>query len=148
MEPIDYWRFNEDFTVIQAVLLTLNHDPTDLQEEVLQCNPFYTPVGFDATFAAVTASIMNGKLKANIYKTDGGDPIWHMTFVNVDDLKEWLLQKQFKSEFFFGKQVNTQDISTTDNCERVIEDEIIYNETVTKLQQLHKAKFAIKRQII
>ena len=143
--PIDFWKFNEEFTVVQATLLILGIDPAGEQERVLQNTADFRPTGFDAIFSGITLAIKNKKLNAiirypaweqgcgenpsddekievlaklKIHSHDSYNgindneittayiiykitPDWTLTTVNAEDLKQWLLSKNFKPAFFF-----------------------------------------------
>lgn len=64
LKPIDFWHFCEDLTVVQAALLILGHDPSELQSEVFKENTLFKPAGFDAIFSGITQAIINEKLNA------------------------------------------------------------------------------------
>jgi hypothetical protein len=115
MDGIDYWKFCDAFTPIQATLLCLGTDPTLLQYEVLHLEPHEMPKGFDAIFSALKNAINRGKLKADIKyfqkQVDIGDfdftfvdtdeINYEVTLVEVNDLKQWLSERNFKPAFFF-----------------------------------------------
>lgn len=149
MESIDYWRFHEEFTVIQAVLLIVGADPTIRQNYVLTDSDAYRPTGFDAVFSQIKNAILNGKLSSkiryaaqeygwveppdestklnvlaklkvvnNAYCDDEIDtitviyrmePDWSNTTIGVDDLKLWLISRNFKPSFFFGDNGSNPD---------------------------------------
>lgn len=149
LEPIDYWLFHDEFTVVQAALLIIGVDPSNAQEWVLQNQPDYRPEGFDAVFSAITKAINSKKLKATIrydathqsnfgwvqqpdaneviqvlarfdlagelYEIDTATviyvnlPDWTITTIEVDDLKAWLLSRNFKPSFFFSETTGEPD---------------------------------------
>lgn len=65
LSPIDYWRFHEDLTVIQAALLILGIDPAELQDSVLDIYAV-RPAGFDAVLSSLQQAILNDRLKATV----------------------------------------------------------------------------------
>lgn len=121
MEQIDYWKFCEGLTVIQAALLIVWEDPSGAEEYVLNWSPDKRPHGFNPVFAALKHDIEAGTLKANIvkggeyvstYDPDGIEnghdwcpdalPDYHKTTIKVDDLKAWLRSRGVRDCFFYS----------------------------------------------
>lgn len=139
MESIDFWKFHEDLTVVQATLLIIGRNPS---REPLDLKKLDKVVNFDPVFCAITTAIRNEKLNAILHykahETNGfvsvkedesafisnvktinqdhakivfkTEPDWGLTTVNVNDLKAWLLKLNFPAPFFFNeKSSNTPD---------------------------------------
>ena len=114
--PSEYWKLADNLTATQAALLILNEDPTELQH--LSYTEIKKIEHFDPVFTSITNSI-NGigdnNLKAHISYCNldaeeiefGGRteplPNWDETIIPTDELKAWLLSRNFKPSFFFGE---------------------------------------------
>jgi hypothetical protein len=127
MTGLDYWRLCDELTVIQAALLIVDRDPSELQEYIQSNSPQDRPLGYDAALAALTHAILSRTLSASIRRNawlrgyneepEAGvsigrdsearqvmyeaDPAWDRTTVAVDDLRAWLRTRGFASGFFF-----------------------------------------------
>jgi hypothetical protein len=66
MESIDFWKLNDNFTIVQATLLILDIDPTGEQEWVLKSDVQNRPVGFDAIYSGIVQAIKNKTLNATL----------------------------------------------------------------------------------
>ena len=113
LEPLDYWRFHEEFTVVEAVLLSLDLSPSDHRHDV-------KPQNYDAVFSGVTKAILNEKLKANIIYhpqnyNDEQHPDWEQTHIDIFDLKAWMVRVSFKPIFFFPKEAAEPDYLNKDH---------------------------------
>lgn len=101
MESLDYWRLCDEVSVVQAALLILGDDPTDKQYSV-EKNTKSRPKGYEAARAALTHAILGGSLNATQrYELGEYTPCWHSTTVKVDELRDWLVSRGFRSGFFF-----------------------------------------------
>jgi hypothetical protein len=70
-ERMNFWRYNEELTVIQAALLCVNEDPAQLQNDILKAHYSYQPMGFNAVFSALTEAILAKRLNATLrYDTE------------------------------------------------------------------------------
>ena len=82
IDPIDYWRFHEEFTVIEVALLSLGINPSD---KPCVLSDTVKPKDFDAIFSGIRKAISSNKLKANIqyeYYNNGyggseSEPNWY-----------------------------------------------------------------------
>jgi len=101
MESLDYWRLCDEVSVVQAILLILGKDPSDV-EWCTETNTKSRPPHYEAVRAALTNAIQGGSLYANTRYQAGEDtPCWHATTVTVDSLRAWLLGRGFRTGFFF-----------------------------------------------
>jgi hypothetical protein len=90
LDALDYWRLCDQLTVIQAALLLIGKDPTDLESTVR--NSRDRPIGFDAVFSALKNSIDAGRLPARLKESDYGTD-WSSTTISLDDLTDWLRKR-------------------------------------------------------
>jgi hypothetical protein len=104
MEALDYWRLSDNLSVIQASLLILGEDPSELQNFVETNSPQDRPPGYDAIQAAILDAIFAKRLPASIGYTDESEMelSWHATTIRVEDLKVWLKSKGITTGFFFS----------------------------------------------
>jgi hypothetical protein len=123
MDKMDYWRFCDDISIVQAALLILGLNPSDfINLMTLQTNEY--PDNFNAVFTALTNAVICKKLKAEIhfrieqrfdsiaedfYEYETEDPDWDKTMVSVDDIRSWLKSRGVKQGFFFPQPIETQD---------------------------------------
>jgi hypothetical protein len=118
LEPLDYWRFHEEYTVVEAALLSLNISPSN---NLHVLGDSIKPLNFNAVFSGFTKAIANNKLKANINYckdydgSDSDDPNWEQTHIDVNDLKLWMARINFKPEFFFPKETADPDYLNKDH---------------------------------
>jgi hypothetical protein len=112
MESLDYWRFCEELTVVQAALLVVGHDPSQFGDYVQGWRSEDKPVGYVAVISALQHSIILDRLEAaKVYLNldyqhpDVEHPInridWNATLLRVDKLKTWLAGRGLKTGFFF-----------------------------------------------
>ena len=112
MDSLDYWRFCDKLTVVQAALLTVGEDPSSVAHYVDGWKPEERPSGYVAVFSALQHSIVAERLKAaklflnlSYEHPESQHPLksvdWHSTLVRVDDLKNWLQVRGVQSGFFF-----------------------------------------------
>lgn len=136
---LDLWKLHDNLTVVQASLLINYFDPAEGQEYVLSSTAQNRPNGFDAVFSALTNAIDAKKLKATLRydveklygiesvnsviscdkeivdsKQHGSltiesQPDWNKSTVDVEDLKQWLILRNFKSGFFFDNATQEPD---------------------------------------
>ena len=123
MDKMDYWRFCDDISIVQAALLILGLNPSDfINLMTLQTNEY--PDNFNAVFTALTNAVICKKLKAEIhfrieqrfdsiaedfYEYETEDPDWDKTMVFVDDIRSWLKSRGVKQGFFFPQPIETPD---------------------------------------
>jgi hypothetical protein len=120
MDALDYWRLCDDLSVVQAALLIVGKDPSDLQFVIDSKPPSDIPTGYAAAIAALTNAIRRKQLPANIIQ--GGDedfptgPDWNHTTVCVEDLRNWLSWRGFMTGFFFPSPKRGPDYMSTDHA--------------------------------
>lgn len=126
MESLDYWRFCDELTVVQAALLIVDQDPSGIAEYVQGWHPVDKPTGYAAVFSALQLSIIGERLEAtttfrslDYQHPDVEHPInrvdWQATRVGVDDLKAWLEARGVQSGFFFPVGPVTAEYLDTKN---------------------------------
>ena len=107
MESLDYWRFCNELTVVQAALLIIGLDPSRHLENINQLPVDKRPSGYVAVFTALRNDIDAHWLEADVQKfpMEYGDTVehtdWDSTRVSVKDLREWLSERGVTSGFFF-----------------------------------------------
>lgn len=106
MEPLDYWRLCDEFSVVQAALLIVGEDPAQLQDDVDRNAPSYRPPGYDAARTAMMNAIKGKRLPATLVdiEDDNGNrygPDWGQTRIAVEDLRTWLRSRGITTGFFF-----------------------------------------------
>ncbi len=133
MESLDYWKFCEELTVVQAALLIVGVDPSTTSWSTGGPISSVRPQGYDAVLAALSNSIKAGRLSARLrsparesgyvrYPQDNEmvskdqrgveiifrcEPDWFLTTISVDDLKNWLQARGFTPEHFFPDRTGT-----------------------------------------
>ncbi len=121
VENIDYWRFCDELTIVQAALLMVGVDPAGNAEYISDWEPHQRPNGYTAVSSALRHAVSSGTLKATIvrqdapYGTISDDTDWVATRIAVSDLKEWVLKRGFKPDFFFPLGVETAEYLDRDN---------------------------------
>jgi hypothetical protein len=126
MDGLDYWRFCEELTVVQAALLIVGKDPSDIAHYLDGWKPEERPQGYNAVLSALQHSIISERLKAattslnlSYEHPDSQHPInsidWHATLVRVEALKVWLASRGVQSGFFFPEGPVTAEYLDTEN---------------------------------
>lgn len=100
LDPIDYWRFHKEFTVVEAALLILDLNPSELKHSVLTNTK--KPENFDAVFSGITKAIINNKLKANIRYTiswmgNNDNSSW-IEYPNYDEVVGYCVDEHLSKE--------------------------------------------------
>ncbi|WP_319549129.1 hypothetical protein [Desulfogranum marinum] len=126
MEKIEYWRLNDEFTVVQAALLIIGVDP-DEYEDVLSLEQRHRPAGFNAVLTALTADIEQGDFEGTfvlmpkdvINHADGVTITQCMnprtSKIHVSSIKKWLKIKNLSSEIFLSNANNQPDYLNTEH---------------------------------
>ena len=104
MQAIDFWRFSEGLTIVQAALLFTGHDPA--KHPSIEQRTSGRPEGYEAMKHAIVTAIQNNTLDGKIsYETNGNYEesyiCHHASTVNVDSLKNWLHAKGVRSHPFY-----------------------------------------------
>ncbi|BDD86076.1 hypothetical protein [Desulfofustis limnaeus] len=126
MNEMDYWRLCDELTVIQAALLIVGADASDMNycDYVLDWKPDERPPNFFPAFTALCHAVMGGKIPATKrmmietkwdptanamreHETEKLD--WCATTISVEDLKIWLKTRGIKTGFFFPQGVDIPD---------------------------------------
>jgi hypothetical protein len=103
MNQIDYWRLAEELNVIQAALLILGLDPADHQDYIEQSSSEEKPKGYAAVSAALKNAVISDSLPAtkDIQRSFSDPEIqWKTTLIRVENLRDWLLERNFTDGFF------------------------------------------------
>lgn len=120
LNPIDYWKFSKELSIVQASLLIIGKDPSEYQEYIDDWEYQNRPDGYDAIISALKYDIISGNLSARIarnaehviIKNQDGEDVgtdWipdstinlHETTVSVEDLKTWLKSNGVTDCFFY-----------------------------------------------
>jgi hypothetical protein len=97
-DPLYYWRFCDELSVVEAALLILDEDPSETQSYIANRRPKHRPAGFDAVETALINSIKGKRLPATIPTIEGVDESdrhvresdWRWATILVEDLRVWL----------------------------------------------------------
>ena len=102
MEALDYWRLCDEVSVVQAALLIVGEDPSQIQDYVDSNSPQNRPPGYDAVINALQNAIFAKRLPASIGYTgeDETQVSLHATLIGVENLKAWLKSKGITTGFF------------------------------------------------
>jgi hypothetical protein len=101
LESLDYWRLNDDFSVVDAAFLIIGEDPSEWRENV------DWPKNYDPAKKALMNAVLKKKLPADVvYVKDSesmptGEIDWHQTTISDEELKNWLQGRRIRSDFFF-----------------------------------------------
>lgn len=130
MADIDYWlkhwRLVDEFTIVQAALLIANEDPSSDQYHIEEWSSDQRPTGYEAAKAGLLNAVVSGKLKAKIVNTvelvdlhaadesitilpnakENGQINIHKTVISGDAIRAYLLERGFRTGFFFEHQHN------------------------------------------
>ncbi|MBN4055564.1 hypothetical protein JYU12_02345 [bacterium AH-315-K03] len=129
MTDIGFWRLSEHLSVVDAALLIIEVDPSEIRDNVLTYSEENRPNGFTSVFESLKSAIQNGSLQATIRRDTDYEhgafftecdvtefisidqkrntvivkesPNWRETTIPVDILKAWLNSREFNSGFFF-----------------------------------------------
>lgn len=117
---LDVWKICDKLSVVQAASLILGLDPSEY-EDVGDRSSAMHPTGYAPVFQALKDAVIAGQLKASVVSKDLSSVLvigmipeekriiemsetdWQATTVQVADLKEWLVSKSMKPEFFFSE---------------------------------------------
>lgn len=118
MDQLEFWKYSDTYTIVQAALLLAGHDPSKYESEInTETSSPNHPEGFDGMFAALKSSIESGNLKAKFISQDyasilviGNDydekelieealPDWKATTVKREDLKRWIYDRGLQDDF-------------------------------------------------
>ena len=128
MDGMDFWRFCDELTVVQAALLIVSKDPSGIAEYIDAWSPDEKPSGYIAVLSALQHSVVGSRLNATrIFRNlhaehpDADHPVncldWHSTRLDVDDLKVWLELRGVQSGFFFpGEPVTVEYLDVKSEC--------------------------------
>ena len=107
MQTMDFWRLCERLTFVQAALLLAGHDPSHLAIGIEYKASEKQPEGYPACRAAIETAVLQDKVIGSLeYNEPGmneGEAYLcnHSSWVEVESLKKWLLEKGFSQHFFF-----------------------------------------------
>jgi len=143
MEELDIWRLAEQLSAEQAAFLLLDRTPTGIHRYVETWTLDEIPDGFLTILALLKEAVIAGKIKGTIRRPAGNlawletlsesrqitidaggieafyqiEPDWAATKIDVASLKLWLLQKHFRSDFFFPDATDAADyLNKDDEC--------------------------------
>jgi hypothetical protein len=105
MSSLDYWRFCQVLTVVQAAVLIIGEDPSEVIRDV-RGNVRDWPTGYEAVMAALLGDIKRKLLPADV--PEGRDveaqetfPLWENATILVEDLRNWLKSAAYSEDSFF-----------------------------------------------
>lgn len=110
MNKIDLWHLCDELSVPDTSLLILGLNPEDYSR-LIDNSVSEQPEGYKAVSTALKNAILSEALTATVHHHEDsfglGRPVaWEATKVKVEDLKRWLLEKNFTNNFFFQKDTN------------------------------------------
>jgi hypothetical protein len=105
MSPLDYWRFCQVLTVVQATILIIGEDPSEVIRDV-HGNVRDWPTGYEAVTAALLGDIKRKLLPADVpegrdFEAQETFPLWENATILVEDLRNWLKSRGVQRGFFF-----------------------------------------------
>lgn len=114
MKPLAYWHLCTRFTIVQAALLIIGHDPGGVAGNVEEVALPERPPGYEAAKAALVAAVVSGEITWRPNDDGSNHPIedvevastavdLHQNLIDLDRLKKWLAWAGFKSNFFFDQ---------------------------------------------
>jgi hypothetical protein len=121
MEGLDYWRLNDELSIINAALLIAGEDPGHSAAHVENWDFDKRPAGYEAAKAAIVSALRKELLKGQlnpqyVYNDNGfatdaipGTVDLNESYVDVAALKTWLANRGFRSGFFFPEATNAPD---------------------------------------
>lgn len=122
MDRLDFWRLCDELSVAQAALLLAGVDPSS--ECGAYCEGWETherPVGYEAGKAAIGNALRGGKISGELiplYERDINGNITDevpntvdidRSLVDVGSLREWLVERGIRSNFFSTVRADTPD---------------------------------------
>ena len=104
MKGIDFWRFADELSVLQATLLIIGVDPSGLEYEIERKST--KPRGYEAIKHSLITSIRRGDLEGREIRHPDprhGDEYVDIneTLLTVESLKDWIRKKGVRTHFFF-----------------------------------------------
>ena len=127
MDWRDYWRLLEKLTVIEAALLSVDEDPSGIQESVEQQKPEERPEGYEPAKTAISKALRDGAIEGTRvprYEIDiNGYPYEEIegsvdvtaSEVEVESLKAWFLRSDYRPVFFFPLEEDEPDYLDSGN---------------------------------
>jgi len=107
MQGLDFWRFSEELTIVQAALLFTGHDPSN--HPTIEGRASGRPEGYEAMKHSILSAIQKNSLDGQIRHESAGDfegsyicP--HSSTVDVESLKNWLHYKGVRAHPFYFPQ--------------------------------------------
>jgi len=113
LADIDYWLLCDELTVVQASLLVAGHDPTAYEENVERWAYEKQPKRYSAVKTAIMMGIKKTLIKGELKEDHENhhEPFIspHLSTVDVESLKEWMLNKGFDNHFlYFPEEKNSE----------------------------------------
>ena len=160
MKGIDFWRFADELSVLQASLLIIGVDPSGLEYEIER--KATKPEGYEAIKHSLITSIRRGDLEGReIRHTDPrhGDEYVDIneTLLTVESLRAWMRKRGVQTHFFFfpeepeGKYLSPANsryspkLAAAIRAWEALEDETLHGKTpkqsVIKWLRMHGADF-------
>ena len=121
MEELDYWRLNDQLTIIQAAILACGDDPSTMQGYVESQQAIDQPQGYVATKTAISNALRNGEIDGELVPLVAQDFDENQrveiensidleaSWVKVGSLRSWLSSCGIRTGFFFAAEPGEQD---------------------------------------
>jgi hypothetical protein len=119
MESLDYWRLNEELSIVHAALLLAECDPSTEKGYVEDWKMHERPHGYEAAKTAIYNAFRRGTIKGTVvpeydYNINGtaypvADTVSMNSIVDVESLREWLATRGIRTGFFFPTATDAPD---------------------------------------
>jgi hypothetical protein len=127
MEAIEYWRFCDELTIIQAALLIAGEDPGPTQDYVEGWSAEKRPVGYEAAKTALSNALKQKAIEGQISwlperdyngeivgKIEGATDV-STSLVSVESLCDFLAKRGYKEGFFARSKEPSPDYLDPEN---------------------------------
>jgi hypothetical protein len=121
MDVLDYWKLCDELNIIQAALLIIGEDPSGEFAYVENWQVHERPQGYEAGKTALTNALKQKTVDGTLISEyeydingncigiiDGSIDIEKST-ISVDSIRKWLLQRGFRTGFFFPESNDSPD---------------------------------------
>jgi hypothetical protein len=106
MDRINRWKLADELTVFQISLLIAGHDPSEYASDGPDNWPDEVKIDTAAFIAAIKNAAKNHRIefKEELQEVYGGaETNWSESTINVDSLRNWLLNRDYQDGFFISK---------------------------------------------
>ena len=103
MDTRKNWKLADELNIYQIILLLSDYDPSEFEGGDFDRWHNDVKKRTSPLRVAIENAAISGKLKANITRYDNSDDnriYWNSTRIDIESLREWLISKNFGSNFF------------------------------------------------